>query len=93
MTLQEMDIILLENNKNYIVIKSFPDYSDYCFYVVNTSDINDKKFITIENGSIVEIKNKEVLDRLNNDMIMNNEDIKNTINNMIDLIDDTSNNL
>lgn len=88
MTIQEMDIITLENNEQYIVIKEMSNYSFPCFFVANTKDTNDRKFITIDNDSATTIEDKELLDILYNDFCKDENEVETLINKTIKLIED-----
>ncbi len=88
MTIQEMDIITLESNEQYIVIKEMSNYSFPCFFVANTKNASDRKFITIDNDTVTTIEDKELLDILHNDFCKDENEIETLINKTIKLIEE-----
>lgn len=64
MNIDEKDIIVLDDNHHYLVVKK-TDYENKIYYYL--SDINDKgniKFLYEDGNELVEIENKNLLDNV-----------------------------
>ena len=64
MIIEKQDILTLEDNKEYVVVsKALYENTNY-FYIVDLDNVENFKFVKIENDDLLEIKDKDLATKL-----------------------------
>ena len=64
MTIEKKDILTLEDNKEYVVVSKVLYENTNYFYIVDIDNIENFKFVKIENDDLLEIKDKDLATKL-----------------------------